>query len=266
MKKHQINSAIVRQELQAQDTHDIWMVFKIMGEFVEGFETMRKIGPGISLFGSARTKPDDPWYAMAEETAFQIARRGYAIITGGGPGMMEAGNKGAKRGGGISVGLNIELPMEQDPNGFQDVDLYFNYFFARKVMFAKYALGYVVLPGGFGTLDEFFEALTLIQTHKMENFPMVLMGKDYWSGLLRWMKRQMAPSGTISAGDIDLFYLTDDPTEAATVIQRALEEGSQIRPEWHRELSLARKRAARIHAGARVGRKKSSKRPKNSGS
>ena len=232
------------------------MVFKIMGEFVEGFEALRDLGPAISIFGSARTPEDDPWYDTAVEVAEQIARRGYSVSTGGGPGMMEAANRGAKRGGGTSVGLNIVLPHEQEPNPYQDLELTFHYFFARKVMFAKYSVGYVVMPGGFGTMDEFFEALTLIQTQKMENFPIVLMGKDYWGGLVRWIKRSMIGMGTISEHDPDLFYLTDDPVEAATVIQRALEEGSKINPKWRQELARARKKAAQINAAKRMRRRR----------
>lgn len=232
------------------------MVFRIMSEFVEGFDTLRNLGPAISVFGSARTPSDHEWFRVAERVAEHLTRRGYSVITGGGPGLMEAANRGAMRGGGTSVGLNIELPMEQDPNAYQDISLDFNYFFARKVMFAKYAMGYVVLPGGFGTLDEFFEALTLIQTRKMQDFPMVLMGKDYWGGLVRWMKRSMIVEGTISPKDIDLFYITDDPAEAAAVIHRALEEKSSIRPEWRRELARARKQAAQINATKRIRNKK----------
>jgi hypothetical protein len=243
------------EELQAQIS-DPWMVLKIMGEFVEGFDAMREIGPAISIFGSARTSKRNPWYGMGKETAAELAKRGYSVITGGGPGAMCAANEGAQKAGGVSVGLNINLPMEQNPNSYQDLELFFNYFFVRKVMFAKYALGYVVLPGGFGTMDEFFEALTLIQTRKMKNFPIVLMGKDYWGGLVRWIKKSMVAEGTISKEDLDLFYLTDDPVEAATVIQRALEEGSQIRPEWSRELAKARKVAARINAPRRIRAKK----------
>ncbi|TAH38613.1 MAG: TIGR00730 family Rossman fold protein [Planctomycetota bacterium] len=245
-----------RQELHARDHADPWLVFKIMGEFVEGFEALRQIGPAISIFGSARTPSGHPWYVMAERTAEQVARRGYAVITGGGPGLMEAVNKGARQGGGLSVGLNIELPMEQEGNRFQDVELHFRYFFVRKVMFARYALGYVILPGGFGTLDEFFEALTLIQTRKMENFPMVLMGEAYWSGMLEWIRDSMLRHGTIAPGDLDLFTVTDDPVEAAGLIQRALEEGSQIRPEWRQSVHRARKRAAQIHAAARIARRR----------
>ena len=247
------------EELESKVGSDPWMVFKIMGEFVEGFDTMRQIGPGISIFGSARTSPEDPYYRMAREVAAALARRGYTIITGGGPGLMEAANRGAQEAGGQSVGLNITLPIEQKPNPYQDVELTFRYFFARKVCFAKYALGYVVLPGGFGTMDEFFEALTLIQTRKMRDFPIVLMGKDYWSGLVRWIKRTMVEEGTISPQDPELFYLTDDPQEAAEVIQRALEEGSNIRPEWRRQIARARSQAARINATRRIKARKKKK-------
>ena len=251
MSKHRKHD-ISRLELKAQHPSDPWMVFKIMGEFVDGFDNLRDIGPAISIFGSARTKSRHPWYRMGMDVAEQLSRRGFSIITGGGPGLMKAANQGARKGGGISVGLNIELPEEQSPNPYQDVEVYFNYFFARKVMFAKYALGYVVLPGGFGTMDELFEALTLIQTRKMVDFPIVLMGRDYWGGLIRWIQKRMVEEGTISKDDPDLFYLTDDPVEAATAIQKALEEGSQIRPEWRRDLVQVRKRAARIHAGKRI--------------
>ncbi len=235
------------------------MVFKIMGEFVDGFDTMRDIGPSISVFGSARTPPEHPWYQMGAQLGEQLAKRGFAVVTGGGPGLMEAANLGAQRAGGLSIGLNIELPMEQEPNPHQDIAIHFRYFFARKVCFAKYALGYVVLPGGFGTMDEFFEALTLIQTRKMSNFPIVLMGREYWKGLLEWIRSAMVDQGTISADDPDLFYLTDDPVEAAVLIQRALEEGSQIRPEWRREIESAQKRAARIHAPRRIAARQKKK-------
>jgi len=257
MARNRISSPVSRQELQAdyRSAGDPWMIFRIMGEFVEGFDTMRNIGPAISLFGSARTPQDHPWYAMAERAAEELARRGFAVLTGGGPGLMEAANKGARQGGGISVGLNIQLPMEQEPNPYQDVGLDFRYFFARKVVFAKYALGYVVFPGGFGTMDEFFEALTLIQTGKMEGFPMVLMGSEYWGGLLDWIREKMVSQGTISAEDMDFFHLTDDPVDAAAFIKKTLVEGSECRPEWRTQIEEAAKRAARIHAGARIRRR-----------
>ncbi len=257
MKHKDARTALLMEELRPRDASDLWMVFKIMGEFVDAFDTMRDIGPAISIFGSARTSPDHPFYRMGAEVAEHLAKRGYAIITGGGPGLMEAANLGAQRAGGLSIGLNIELPMEQTPNPYQDIELHFRYFFARKVCFARYAVGYVVLPGGFGTLDEFFEALTLIQTEKMHDFPIVLMGKKYWSGLLRWLKRTLVEEGTISPKDLDLFYLTDDPREAAIAIHRALEERSQIRPEWRRQIiAAARKRAARIHAPKRIAKRR----------
>ncbi len=261
MKSERKRRSLLLEELRPKDSGDPWMVFKIMGEFVEGFDVMRDVGPAVSVFGSARTQPNDPWYAMGIRVGEQLAKRGYAVITGGGPGAMEAANLGAQRAGGLSIGLNIELPMEQEPNPYQDIALHFRYFFARKVCFAKYANGYVVLPGGFGTLDEFFEALTLIQTRKMENFPVVLMGKEFWGGLLTWIQETMLVRGTISEGDLDLFHLTDDPVEAAVMIQRALEDGSQARPEWQQDLAAARKRAARIHAPKRIASRKAAPKP-----
>src|SRR4051812_27971866 len=175
------------QEVKA---HDTWQIFKIMSEFVGGFEKLSKIGPCVSIFGSARTKPDHAYYKLAEEIAFKLTKEGYGIITGGGPGIMEAANKGAKTAGGKSVGLNIELPFEQSANSFIDSDklISFDYFFVRKLMFVKYAQGFVVLPGGFGTMDELFEALTLIQTRKIGKFPIVLVGKEYWQGLMTWIR------------------------------------------------------------------------------
>ena len=171
-------------------TNDSWAIFKIMGEFVNGFEKMSKIGPCVSIFGSARTKPEDDYYKLSTEVATSIVKAGYGVITGGGPGIMEAGNKGAHLAGGTSVGLNIELPFEQHNNPYIDSDksIDFDYFFVRKVMFVKYSQGIVVMPGGFGTLDELFEAITLIQTHKIEKFPVILVGKTFWSGLMEWIK------------------------------------------------------------------------------
>jgi uncharacterized protein (TIGR00730 family) len=243
----------------SNDSGDPWMVFKIMGEFVEGFDAMKNIGPCVSIFGSARTKPNNPHYKMGVNVAKELGKRGYSIITGGGPGAMQAGNEGAQKIGTKSIGLNIVLPSEQDPNPYQDLELHFKYFFTRKVCFAKYALAYVVLPGGFGTMDEFFEALTLIQTGKMRNFPIVLMGKSYWGGLIRWIKKSMVEEGTISPGDLDLFYMTDDPVEAAEVIQRALEEGSHARPEWKLQISRARRQASRLNAENRIEQRKAKK-------
>jgi hypothetical protein len=208
-------------------TNDSWAVFKIMSEFVEGYERLSKIGPCVSIFGSARTKPDNPHYVLAEELAFLLTQNNYGVITGGGPGVMEAGNKGAQRGGGVSVGLNIDLPFEQSANPYIDNDklLNFQYFFPRKVMFVKYAQGFVVLPGGFGTLDELFEALTLIQTKKIGKFPIILLGHEYWNGLLDWIKNVMLEQeGNISAKDLDLIQVVDTPQEAVDEINRFYKE------------------------------------------
>lgn len=200
---------------------ETWRVFRIMSEFVEGFESLRDVGPAVSIFGSARTNRNHWSYQTTCKVAEALARRGYAIISGGGPGIMEAANRGAKRGKGLSIGLNIHLPHEQRPNRYQDRSLHFKHFFARKVMFVKYAAGYVIMPGGFGTLDEFFESLTLMQTGKIRRFPVVMMGKSYWNGLLRWMRTTMVQEGTISRSDLDLFHVTDDPILAADfIIQR----------------------------------------------
>ena len=199
---------------------DIWRVFKIMGEFVDGYDGLFKVGPCVSIFGSARTKPEDKYYLLAEKIAYKISKAGYGVITGGGPGIMEAGNKGAASERGRSVGLNIELPFEQKPNPYIDSDknINFDFFFVRKVMFVKYSQGFIIMPGGFGTLDEMFESLTLIQTHKIGRFPVVLVGKDYWSGLLDWLKKTMVTAGNIHEEDLELFALVDTPTEAVRVI------------------------------------------------
>lgn len=211
----------IREKLQQKTwneikTNDSWAIFKIMAEFVEGYEKLSKIGPCVSIFGSARSKPENQDYQLAEEIAFQLTQHGFGVITGGGPGIMEAGNKGAHRGKGTSVGLNIELPFEQHDNPWIDSDknLDFDYFFVRKVMFVKYSQGFVVMPGGFGTLDEFFEAVTLIQTSKIGRFPIVLVGTDYWSGLLDWLKKTLVNEGKISPDDLDLFRLVDTAEDA----------------------------------------------------
>ena len=211
----------LREKLQQKTwneikTNDSWAIFKIMAEFVEGYEKLSKIGPCVSIFGSARSKPENQDYQLAEEIAFQLTQHGFGVITGGGPGIMEAGNKGAHRGKGTSVGLNIELPFEQHDNPWIDSDknLDFDYFFVRKVMFVKYSQGFVVMPGGFGTLDEFFEAVTLIQTSKIGRFPIVLVGTDYWSGLLDWLKKTLVNEGKISPDDLDLFRLVDTAEDA----------------------------------------------------
>lgn len=197
-------------------TNDSWAIFKIMAEFVEGYEKLSKIGPSVSIFGSARTKPEDPYYILAEEIAFKLTQNGYGVITGGGPGIMEAGNKGARRGKGTSVGLNIELPFEQHDNPWIDNDknLEFDYFFVRKVMFVKYSQGFIVMPGGFGTLDELFEAITLIQTNKIGRFPIVLVGSKFWEGLIDWIKKTLLEQGNISEKDLKLFRVVDTADEA----------------------------------------------------
>jgi uncharacterized protein (TIGR00730 family) len=202
-------------------SHDSWEIFKIMGEFVEGFERLSKIGPCVSIFGSARTDPENKYYAIAEELAYQLTQNKFGVITGGGPGIMEAGNKGAKRGGGKSVGLNILLPFEQEPNIYIDNDkiINFDYFFVRKVMFIKYAQGFIVLPGGYGTLDEMFEALTLIQTKKSGKFPIILIGTEFWSGLINWIKDVLLKEeNNISEEDLDLIKIVDSPEEAVKQI------------------------------------------------
>ncbi len=199
-------------------TLDSWRVFRIMGEFVEGFEEMARIGTAISVFGSARTKEDDPMYEACVETSRQLGNAGFSIITGGGPGIMEAANKGARLAKAPSVGCNIELPFEQASNGFLDVSVDFRYFFVRKTMFMKYACAFVIFPGGFGTMDELFESLTLIQTRKVKDFPIVLFGSSYWAGLLDWVHETMLGGGKISAEDMDLLLVTDDPAEATTHI------------------------------------------------
>lgn len=203
---------------------DPWRIFKIMGEFVDGFDDLARIPPGISIFGSARLGPESEHYQAAVETGRLLAKAGYAVITGGGPGIMEAGNKGALEAGGISIGCNIELPFEQAPNPYQTISLTFNYFFVRKVMFVKYATAFIIFPGGFGTMDELFEALTLIQTRKIRNFPVVLFGSEYWSGLVKWIKETMIGQGTISPEDIDLLIVTDSPEEAVQAVIRTLEK------------------------------------------
>jgi len=221
--KKKLQEAFKHKDWNEIKTNDSWAVFKIMSEFVEGYERLAKIGPCVSMFGSARTKPNNPHYKTAEELAFQLTQNGYGVITGGGPGIMEAGNKGAQRGGGVSVGLNIDLPFEQAANPYIDNDklLNFQYFFPRKVMFVKYAQGFVVLPGGFGTLDELFEAITLIQTKKIGKFPIILLGKSYWDGLIQWITNVMlAKEANISKKDLNLLKVVDSPEEAVIEINR----------------------------------------------
>ena len=207
---------------------DPWRVLRIQGEFVEGFEALAELGPAVSMFGSARTKEDDPFYSAAVETARLLAEAGLAVITGGGPGIMEAGNRGAKLGGGVSVGLNIELPFEQHLNPYLDIPIDFRYFFVRKVMFVKYAQAFVIFPGGFGTMDELFESLTLIQTGKISNFTVILFGSDYWSGLLTWLKETMLTGKKISPADLDLLVITDSPEEVLHLVKRAMIEAGTL--------------------------------------
>ena len=197
---------------------DPWRVLKIMSELIEGFDTLAGVAKGVSIFGSARTGPDDPQYAAARETARLLAAAGYSVITGAGPGIMEAANRGARDGRGHSVGCNIELPFEQGANPFVDTLINFRYFFVRKTMFIKYSEAFIIFPGGFGTLDELFEALTLIQTGKIFRFPVILFGRRYWAGLVRWLQTRVLTEGKISPGDLDLMLLTDDPAEAAAAV------------------------------------------------
>ncbi|WP_421802663.1 TIGR00730 family Rossman fold protein [Flagellimonas sp.] len=214
-------------------TNDSWAIFKIMGEFVNGFEKMSVIGPCVSIFGSARVREGHPYYDLAVKISKKISEAGYGVITGGGPGIMEAGNKGAKLAGGISVGLNIDLPFEQHDNPFIDEDksLDFDYFFVRKVMFVKYSQGFVVMPGGFGTLDEFFEALTLIQTHKIHTFPIILVGTEFWKGLMDWIKNTLVDAGNISPKDLDLIKLVDTEDEVVEIID-AFYKGRTLSPNF----------------------------------
>lgn len=206
-------------------TEDPWRVFRIMGEFVDGFETLSKIGPAVSIFGSARTKKDSKYYKLAERIASLLVKEGYTIITGAGPGIMEAGNKGAKTAGGESIGLNIEVPISQKPNRYVTNLLSFRYFFCRKVMFAKYSKAFIVMPGGFGTLDELFEALTLVQTKRMEPFPIVIVGKEYWHGLMEWIKNTMTNHKYISAPDFEIFHLADKPEEIVDILRKFYKPG-----------------------------------------
>lgn len=197
---------------------DPWRIFRIMAEFVDSFETLNKVGPAVTIFGSARTKPKDKYYLATVELSKQLAKHQLAVITGGGPGIMEAGNKGAAAAKGKSVALNIELPFEQHGNPYSNIPIDFHYFFCRKVCFVKYSMGFVYMPGGFGTMDEFFEVLTLIQTQRIPRFPIILFGSDYWSGLLKWMKSTLEKGGMTSPGDLDLVMVTDDVHEAVHAI------------------------------------------------
>ena len=215
-----IRKAFENKDWNEIRTEDSWMVFKVMAEFVEALEKMAKIGPCVSIFGSARTKEDEPYYQTAFDIAERLVKHGYGVITGGGPGIMEAGNRGAHAAGGKSVGLNIDLPFEQHNNPYIDPDklLNFNYFFIRKVMFVKYSQGFIVMPGGFGTLDEMFEAITLIQTKKIGEFPIILVKRDYWQGLFDWVRNTLLKEGNISESDLDLIRVVETPEEAVAAI------------------------------------------------
>jgi uncharacterized protein (TIGR00730 family) len=199
---------------------DPWRVFRIMSEFVEGFEVLSKIGKAVSIFGSSRLRPNSKYYKLAEEIAYLLAKEGYSVITGSGPGLMEAANKGTKRAKGTSIGLNIHIPSEQKPNPYVDLLLEFRYFFVRKVMFVKYAKAFVILPGGYGTLDEFTEALNLIQTERIPKFPVVLFGSNYWKGMLDWLKNMVLKNGNISREDLDIFTVVDTPKEVVAIIKK----------------------------------------------
>jgi uncharacterized protein (TIGR00730 family) len=206
---------------------DPWRVFRIMGEFVEGFDALAKVGQAVTIFGSARVKPDDPQYAEAMDMAHRLADAGFSIITGGGPGIMEAANRGAREAGGLSIGCNIELPFEQGINPYVDIAINFRYFFVRKTMFVKYAEAFVIFPGGFGTLDELFEALTLIQTGKVRHFPVILFGTAYWQGLVDWIRGTLLAEGKISPDDLNLMVVTDSPEEAVRTIVESTSRGEE---------------------------------------
>ena len=221
MKDNNIGDAFRQRTWNETKSNDSWSIFKIMAELVEGYDRMQKIGPCVSIFGSARTKTDSKYYQMADDIGFLLTKKGYGVITGGGPGIMEAGNKGAQRGGGTSVGLNIDLPFEQSSNPYVDnnKNINFDYFFVRKVMFVKYSQGFIVMPGGFGTLDELFESLTLIQTLKIARFPIILVSKSFWAGLIDWIKTTLLEAeNNISEKDLDLFVMVDTAEEAVKEI------------------------------------------------
>ncbi len=199
---------------------DPWRIFRIMSEFVEGFDVFSRVGDAVTIFGSSRIKSDDKYYKLGEQVAFLLAKQGYAIITGGGPGMMEAANKGARRAKGLSIGLNIQLPTEQKPNPYIDTLLEFSYFFVRKVMFVKYAKAFVIMPGGYGTLDEFTEAINLIQTERISRFPVILFGRDYWKEMIDWLHAKVLKNGCISEQDLDIFVMADKPQEVVDIIKK----------------------------------------------
>ncbi|MCC7349861.1 MAG: TIGR00730 family Rossman fold protein [Phycisphaerales bacterium] len=242
-----------------------WRIFRIMAEFVEGFEVMGSVGQAVTVFGSARTRPSDPMYRAAEKMSGLLAKEGFAVITGGGPGIMEAGNKGAFEAGGQSIGLNITLPQEQEANKYQTISLDFHYFYARKVMFVKYASAFVCFPGGYGTLDEFFETITLIQTLKVEAFPIILYGSEYWGGLVDWMRKQLRPR-FVDPEDLDIFKVVDDPAEAVRLVRMGMKKhwwkplDAELNHvtgngENHTRPPLAGSKAASTGEGTRYGRR-----------
>src|SRR6266480_1675559 len=260
-----LNGTKIPDTRPAADGQDSWRIFRIMAEFVEGFETMSRVGQAVTIFGSARTKPSDRYYKAAEETARLLALEGFGVITGGGPGIMEAANKGAFEAGGVSVGCNITLPQEQEANKYQTITLDFHYFYARKVMFVKYASAFVCFPGGYGTLDEFFEIVTLVQTMKVEAFPIILYGSEFWSGLVRWMSEQLIPK-FIDPEDIDIFRVVDQPEEVVRLVKRGIKshwwqpidtelglDGGNGRPKGPTPLSGPR--TADTGEGTRYGRR-----------
>jgi uncharacterized protein (TIGR00730 family) len=224
-----LESAVLPERPDALRKTDPWRVLRIMAEFVEGFEKLGDVQDAVAIFGSARVRPEDPHYRIAVETSRLLALAGFPIITGGGPGIMEAANLGAVQGDGLSIGCNIELPHEQGTNAFVRRSMYFRFFFVRKTMFAKYSMAFVVFPGGFGTLDELFEALTLIQTGKVSSFPVVLVGKAYWQGLVDWLRDTMAAEGKVGTEDLELFRVTDDPEEVVRIIRHAKQHGTTNR-------------------------------------
>ena len=236
---------------EPEATTDSWRVFRIMGEFVEGFDTLARIGPGVSVFGSARTSREDFYYTAAEETGRLLAEAGFAVITGGGPGIMEAANKGAAEAGGVSVGCNIELPFEQGMNQWVRTAVNFRYFFVRKTMFVKYAEGFIIFPGGFGTMDELFESLTLIQTGKVRNFPVVLFGREYWQGLLDWLETTMLRGGMIKKNDLEMLVVTDSAEEAVLTVLDCYEESCA---QAQRESEAARLRGGGMRRDIRERR------------
>ena len=241
-----------QQGLYRDPSRETWRVFRIMSEFVEGFEAMERVGPAVSIFGSARTKPGSPYFKAAEETARLLAKKKLAVITGGGPGIMEAANRGAQRGRGRSIGCNIELPFEQKPNPYIDTLISFRYFLVRRTMFIKYSSAFVIFPGGFGTLDEMFEALTLIQTGKIYHFPVVLFGRDYWSALVEWLRGPVLRGGKISAADLELMTVTDDVAEVVRLLRATCEaQARRIRARSRRWIAEGRQTS-----GGRNGRRR----------